>query len=132
MKFQKKSVSKLALTDLLRRKRTNLAKYLTDSSICTYELLLSRCFSIGVIAPSEEQFLKARGTGNLCEVSSPCEGIVVLYPAYEPAFDIQEESKNAEEEDSIQQFVVNNDNFIVQEQETTKTKRKKKIINNED
>lgn len=131
MKFQKNSVSKLALTDLLRRKRTNLVKYLTDNGIYSYELLSTRCLSIGVIAPTEEQFLKARGTGHLCAVSSPCEGIVVLYPAYEPAFDIQEESKNTEE-DSIQQFVVNNDNFIVHEQETIKTKRKKKIINNED
>lgn len=78
MKFQKKSISKIALTDLLRRKRTNLAKYLTDNGIFSYELLVTRCASIGVICPTEIQFLKERGIHTLYEISSPTEGIVVL------------------------------------------------------
>ena len=88
MKFQKKSVSKIALTDLLRRKRTNLGKYISENGIFSYELLVSRCFSVGVIPPTEEQFSKAGGSvGVHAAVSSPTEGIVVLNPALESVFE---------------------------------------------
>lgn len=80
MRLQKKSLSRIALTDLLRRRRTNLENFLNDMGIVTYELLVSRCASMGVTPPSEEQFLKARGNQVTHEISSPTEGIVVLNP----------------------------------------------------
>lgn len=137
MKFQKKSVSKLALTDLLRRKKTNLAKYLSDNGILSYELLLSRCFSIGVIAPSEDQFLKARGDSNIYNFSSPTEGIVVLNPVLEPLFHTHEE---AEAEEVIHEFG-NDDNADLiflgsltadDDEPKQKSKRKKKNFTDND
>lgn len=89
MRLQKKSLSRIALTDLLRRRRTNLENFLNDMGIVTYELLVSRCASMGVTPPPEEQFLKARGNQVTHEISSPTEGIVVLNPP--PADDTLEE-----------------------------------------
>lgn len=103
MKFEKKSVSKIALTDLLRRKRTNLSKYLTDNGIFSYELLVTRCFSIGVIPPSEDQFLKARDgeKKNFYEVSSPTEGIVVLNPVLDEIFEKNDNISDTEEASAL-------------------------------
>ena len=134
MKFQKNSVSKLALTDLLRRKRTNLVNYLTDNGIYSYELLASRCLSIGVIAPTEDQFLKARGTGSVCDISSPSEGIVVLHSNFS-----SNEELNKQDDDHVDILNNNNNYSVVQQeateeeeiitgQEITKQKRKKKIF----
>lgn len=100
MKFQKKTVSKIALTDLLRRKRTNLEKYIADNGIFSYELLTARCFSIGVIPPTEEQFLKARGVNSLYEISSPTEGIVVLNPPISVEDEYNESIEVSEQENS--------------------------------
>lgn len=80
MRLQKKSLSKLNLTDLLRKKRSNLENFLKETGIFSYELLVSRCASIGVVPPSETEFLKIRGGGPVAKVSSPTEGIVVLEP----------------------------------------------------
>lgn len=80
MRLQKKSLSKVSLLDQLRRRKTTLEKFLAESGIVTYELLLSRCKSIGVVPPTEEQFSKARGNSPTPTVSSPTEGIVVLEP----------------------------------------------------
>ena len=134
MKFQKNSVSKLALTDLLRRKRTNLVNYLTGNGIYSYELLASRCLSIGVIAPTEDQFLKARGTGSVCDISSPSEGIVVLQPNFSSNEELNKQDDHVD--------ILNNNNYSVVQQEVTeeeeeeittgqeitKQKRKKKIF----
>ena len=135
MKFQKKSVSKIALTDLLRRKRTNLGKYLADNGIFSYELLLSRCFSIGVIPPTEDQFLKARGLNGLCEVSSPTEGIVVLNPVLESLFNIVEESPSEENLQPLEESSSENGDGVTlyalgpTDSETiSKSKRKRKNI----
>jgi hypothetical protein len=84
MRLQKKSMSRVSLLDLLRRKRTNLEKFLTDTGIVTYELLVSRCSSMGAVPPTLEQFLKAKGNPTTHEVSSPTEGIVVLNPPPPP------------------------------------------------
>ena len=46
----------------------------------TYELLVSRCESMGVSPPSEEEFLSATGSQKMPTVSSPTEGLVVLDP----------------------------------------------------
>lgn len=131
MKFQKNSVSKLALTDLLRRKRTNLVKYLTDNGIYSYELLSTRCLSIGVIAPTEDQFLKARGTGSVCDVCSPSEGIVVLHPETEHHCS-SSEGLNKPENTQIFHVTSCHSEEAVIDQEATKPKRKKKIFVNDD
>lgn len=80
MRLQKKSLSRVSLNDLLRRKKTNLEKFLKDTGIVTYELLKSRCSSMGAVPPTEEQFKNAMGNPVIHEVSSPTEGIVVIPP----------------------------------------------------
>jgi hypothetical protein len=87
MRLQKKSLSKVSLLDLLRRKRTNLTNFLSETGIVTYDLLVKRCNSIGLLPPSEDHFLKAKGYPITHEVSSPTEGIVVLEPAIVVDFD---------------------------------------------
>lgn len=79
MRLQKKSYSRVTLLDLLRRRRTNLSKFISDNGIVTIELLNSRCESMGVIPPSEDEFLKARGS-KIPTCSSPSEGVVVVLP----------------------------------------------------
>jgi len=78
MRLQKRSISKVSLLDLLRRRRTTLTKYLEETGIVTYELLKTRCASSGLLPPSEEQFLKARGNPVVASLSSPTEGVVVV------------------------------------------------------
>ena len=121
MKLQKKSVSKLALTDLLRRKRINLEKYLSDNGIISYELLTTRCYSIGVIPPTEDQFLKARGQ-KFYETSSPTEGIVVLNPLLSEI----SENKNEQELSLLDDNDNDNDNDNENEKLFVKKSRKKK------
>ncbi len=98
MRLQKKSLSKISLTDLLRKKRSNLASFLKETGIFSYELLVSRCVSIGVVAPPESEFLKIRGNSPTPSISSPTEGIVVL--DYDNDFS-QAESRSVEEEQEI-------------------------------
>jgi len=80
MRLQKKSLSKINLTDLLRRKRSTLEKFLKETGIVTYDLLVKRCDSIGVVPPSEDHFLRVKGNPITHEFSSPTEGIVVINP----------------------------------------------------
>lgn len=81
MRLQKKSLSKVFLTDLLRRKKVTLEKYLKETGIVTYELLVSRCESSGLVPPSHEEFLTSRGDNSVTpSISSPTEGVVVLEP----------------------------------------------------
>lgn len=83
MRLQEKSLSKLTLLDLLRRKRKNLETYLNEAGIVTYDRLVRSCTSIGVVPPSEEQFLEARGNPVTPDISSPTDGILVLNPPEE-------------------------------------------------
>lgn len=81
MRLQKKSLSKVFLTDLLRRKKITLEKYLKETGIVTYELLVSRCESSGLVPPSHDEFISSRGENSVTpSVSSPTEGVVVLEP----------------------------------------------------
>ena len=97
MRLQEKSLSKLTLLDLLRRKRKNLEAYLKEAGIVTYDRLVRSCTSIGVIPPTEEQFLAARGNPVTHEVSSPTDGILVLNPPefVEPVVITQEQQEDA-------------------------------------
>jgi len=81
MRLNKKSISKVTLLDLLRRKQSSLSKYLEENGIVTYERLTSRCASIGVVPPSEEQFKSSMGNPTIHEYSSPTDGIIVLNPS---------------------------------------------------
>ena len=49
MRLQPKSISKVTLLNLLRRKRSSLKQFLLNNGIVTYELLVSRCNSMGEI-----------------------------------------------------------------------------------
>lgn len=100
MRLQKKSYSRLSLGDLLRRRRSNLKKFLTESGIVTYELLTSRCDSMGVVPPSEQEFNDAKGNPVMHNVSSPTEGVVVLEPPrmLVPPEDAEEYSKESSQE----------------------------------
>ena len=98
MRLQKKSLSKISLTDLLRKKRSNLASFLKETGIFSYELLVSRCASIGVVAPPESEFLKLRGNSPTPNISSPTEGIVVL--DYDNGFSSTESSSVEEEQET--------------------------------
>lgn len=80
MRLLKKSLSKINLSDLLRRKKSTLDKFLSESGIVTYDKLVERCNSIGVVPPPEESFNKAMGNPATPELSSPMDGIVVLEP----------------------------------------------------
>lgn len=90
MRLLKKSLSKINLTDLLRRKKSTLENFLYESGIVTYDKLVERCNSIGVVPPSEEMFSKALGDPVTPIFSSPMDGIVVLDPL--PSTDVSEES----------------------------------------
>jgi len=81
MRLQKKSLSKVSLTDILRRRKTTLEKYLIETGIVTYDLLVSRCESSGFVPPTLEAFYKAQGRSSPAPVaSSPTEGVIVMEP----------------------------------------------------
>lgn len=81
MRLGKKSLSRVALLDLLRRRRTDLKRFLADNGIVSYELLVSRCSSMGVLPPDEAAFRNAMGNPAVPELSSPTEGIVIVAPS---------------------------------------------------
>ncbi len=82
MRLQQRSLSKLGLMDILRRKKKTLKDFLTDSGIAAYETLAERCSSMGVTVPDVEMFNLAIGKKSEIEfaVSSPTEGIILLEP----------------------------------------------------
>lgn len=82
MRLHRRSFSKVNLLDVLKRKKSNLAKFLSDSGIVTYELLVDRCNSMGVVPPEEDVFFVALGRKqeDVPNVSSPAEGVVILEP----------------------------------------------------
>ena len=92
MRLQKRALSKVTLANLLRRKKTNLKRYIEENGIVTYELLTLRCNSMGALPPTEDEFKVAKGLGTEYDVSSPTEGIVVMPPLPEPSVLVQEKS----------------------------------------
>lgn len=117
MRLQQKSLSRLTLESLLRKKRTNLENFLKETGIVAYDTLVNRCNSIGVLPPEKEDFLKAMGNPVIHEYSSPTEGIVVLNPQ-----DEIDDSKEKELEEFHQ---------VSEETVTESPKRKKKKSTNE-
>lgn len=82
MRLNQRSISKVTLINVLRRRKTSLKNFLSETGIVTYELLKARCDSMGVIPPDESEFLDATGTDTTqpAAISSPAEGLIVLDP----------------------------------------------------
>ena len=82
MRLHQRSISKVTLLSLLKRRKSDLKRFLSDTGIVTYELLKSRCDSMGVIQPEEKDFNNASGadSAGMALVSSPTEGLIVLDP----------------------------------------------------
>lgn len=121
MRLQGKSISKLALVDLLRRKRKDLKTYLSEAGIVTYERLVRSCASIGVAPPSEEEFMNVLGNPATPMVSSPTDGILVLDPPEDVSFSgsiVKEEDQEAGVPDDFEQ----------QKLARNQTKKKKKVV----
>jgi len=87
MRLSKNSISKVSLSDILRRRRKTLPQFLKEFGIVTYELLVARCNSMGVVPPTEEKFALVTG-GNPPQVSSPSEGVIIVdvvpQPVHQP------------------------------------------------
>jgi hypothetical protein len=54
--FVLKGQPALKLNDLLRKRKTNLKKFITETGITSYGKLQEKCQKLGVSAPSEEEF----------------------------------------------------------------------------
>lgn len=81
MRMHKKSMSRVSLVDLLRRRKSDLARFLSESGIVSYETLKIRCDTMGVIPPTLEAFYAVTGGPDITlAISAPDEGIVVLQP----------------------------------------------------
>lgn len=83
MRLHQKSISKVSLLSVLKRRKSNLKTFLQETGIVTYELLKTRCDSMGVIPPEETEFFEAAGMSSADaprRVSSPAEGLIVLDP----------------------------------------------------
>jgi hypothetical protein len=130
MRLQKKSLSKVSLVDLLRRKRTTLSKFLSETGIVTYELLVNRCNSIGVLPPSEDQFMKVKGNPITHEFSSPTEGIIVLNPMIpsdsDPHLLVSEDSTDNSAGFANLELKHRDQDFDIFQEEIKKNKRKKR------
>lgn len=75
-KFKIKNLPPIRLVDLLKKKKTNLKSFISNSGIAAYQTLLQKCNKMGVSPPPEEEFKTALGD----VVSSPQEGMIVLDP----------------------------------------------------
>lgn len=76
MKLKIKNKPQLPLIQLLRRRKTSLSRFMSEQGITTYEGLINRCNTMGVLPPTEEEYAKVK----VPLVSNPQEGLVVLDP----------------------------------------------------
>jgi hypothetical protein len=104
-KFQIKKLPPIKLTDLLRRRKTNLKTFLKSSGITTYVTLQHKCNSLGVSVPTEEEF----GAAVDVVVSSPQEGVVVL----DPPVLLKDTGQTVQVDDAIHHSIVVEDSSIV-------------------
>lgn len=72
--FKIKRLPPIRLVDLLKKRKTTLKQFLDVYGIVAYSTLSTKCDSMGVSPPSEEEFKQIVGM----TVSSPQEGVVVL------------------------------------------------------
>lgn len=73
-----KNLPQLTLLNLLRRRKTTLSQLLTEFGISTYDGLCTWCRRLGVIPPSNDEFLKA--FPQTTSINNPMEGMIVLEP----------------------------------------------------
>lgn len=78
MRIKLKNQPKLALNELLRRRKSTLKLFLEEQCITTYGGLIAKCDMLGVLSPTETEFMDAYGTKD--PVNSPQEGVVVVEP----------------------------------------------------
>lgn len=76
MKLKVKNKPQFTLSQLLRRRKVTLSKFMSEQGISTYDALIRRCESIGVTPPSEQEYVAV----DVQLVSNPQEGLVVLDP----------------------------------------------------
>jgi len=74
--FVLKGQPALKLNDLLRKRKTNLKKFINETGVTSYGKLLEKCQNLGVSAPSEDEFKAIVPE----PVTQQQEGIVVLDP----------------------------------------------------
>ena len=71
---QIKNLPQLHLSNLLKRRKQTLRKFVTDLGVTSYDGLVKLCQTIGVIPPSESEY----NTVIPVAVNSPQDGIVVI------------------------------------------------------
>lgn len=74
--FVLKGQPALKLNDLLRKRKTTLKKFITETGITSYGRLQEKCQKLGVSAPTEDEFKTIMPE----HVTQQQEGIVVLDP----------------------------------------------------
>ena len=72
---RKNATTAIKLSDLLRKRKITLSKFIVDFGLHSYESLKTRCERIGVAPPDTETYKKAKGSD---VINSPTDGIIVL------------------------------------------------------
>jgi hypothetical protein len=72
---RKNATTAIKLSDLLRKRKITLSKFIVDFGLHSYESLKTRCERIGVAPPDIETYKKAKGSD---VINSPTDGIIVL------------------------------------------------------
>lgn len=132
MRLHQKSISKVSLLNVLKRRKTDLKQFLQETGVVTYELLKSRCDSMGVIPPEEQDFLEASGLTSLDElrnISSPAEGLIVLEPPALVKENTGQLMNNLESDNAVsleEKSELVPDSEISHNQESSQKKKKKK------
>lgn len=72
---RKNAATAIKLSDLLRKRKMTLSKFITEFGLHSYESLKARCERIGVSPPDIDVYNKAKGPEL---VSSPTDGIIIL------------------------------------------------------
>jgi len=130
-KYRIQNLPLIKLTDLLKKRKSNLKMFLKNMGIATYTTLEQKCKKMGVSPPSEKDFKDALGE----KISSPQEGIVVLDPPLlvketgekvhvDEFLGLKDLSENVLEESELDRQNLSDD--------STKKKKKKKIKKDEE
>lgn len=123
-KFTIKKLPPIKLVDLLKKRKTNLKKFLETYGIVAYSTLQQKCDSLGVSPPSEQEFKENVNSS----ASSPQEGIVVLDP---PSLvkETTGELISVDDLSSVHESLDAIDNNTIKEPQITKVSKKNKEKN---
>ena len=78
MRLQPKSISRLSLEKLLKRRKSSLKEFVSENGISSYDRLVSYCENMGVESPTKEAFKSTQEVGRPAE--SPIVEEVVVAP----------------------------------------------------